>query len=86
MVVYMTLSLILFSFLTAQMSGPRVPPTYGRMFAIFLGTGGLTAIAPAVQPAVLLEIVPARHRRFVAGSGHRSSHREALRPGPNESP
>ena len=45
MVLYMTLSMILFSFLTAQMSGPGVPrPTYGRMFAIFLGTGGLTAL------------------------------------------
>jgi lipopolysaccharide/colanic/teichoic acid biosynthesis glycosyltransferase len=45
MVVYLTLSMILFSLITAQMSGPGVPrPTYGRMFAIFLGTGGLTAL------------------------------------------
>ena len=45
MVVYLTLSMILFSLLTAQMSGPGVPrPSYGRMFAIFLGTGGLTAL------------------------------------------
>jgi lipopolysaccharide/colanic/teichoic acid biosynthesis glycosyltransferase len=45
MVVYLTLSMVLFSLITAQMSGPGVPrPTYGRMFAIFLGTGGLTAL------------------------------------------
>ena len=45
MVVYLTLSMIVFSMLTAQMSGPGVPrPSYGRMFAIFLGTGGLTAL------------------------------------------
>lgn len=45
MVIYLTLSMTLFSFITAQMSGPGVPrPTYGRMFAIFLGTGGLTAL------------------------------------------
>ncbi len=45
MVLYLTLSMILFSALTAQMSGPGVPrPSYGRMFAIFLGTGGLTAL------------------------------------------
>jgi lipopolysaccharide/colanic/teichoic acid biosynthesis glycosyltransferase len=45
MVVYLILSMVLFSLLTAQMSGPGVPrPSYGRMFAIFLGTGGLTAL------------------------------------------
>lgn len=45
MVVYLTLSMVLFSLLTAQMSGPGVPrPTYGRMSAIFLGTTGLTAL------------------------------------------
>jgi lipopolysaccharide/colanic/teichoic acid biosynthesis glycosyltransferase len=45
MMVYLALSMMLFSLLTAQMSGPGVPrPTYGRMFAIFLGTGGLTAM------------------------------------------
>jgi lipopolysaccharide/colanic/teichoic acid biosynthesis glycosyltransferase len=45
MVTYMFLSMTLFSLLTAQMSGPGVPrPSYGRMFAIFLGTGGLTAL------------------------------------------
>jgi lipopolysaccharide/colanic/teichoic acid biosynthesis glycosyltransferase len=45
MVVYLALSMVVFSLLTAQMSGPGVPrPTYGRMFAIFLGTGGLTAM------------------------------------------
>jgi lipopolysaccharide/colanic/teichoic acid biosynthesis glycosyltransferase len=45
MVLYLTLSMILFSMITGQMSGPGVPrPTYGRMFAIFLGTGGLTAL------------------------------------------
>jgi lipopolysaccharide/colanic/teichoic acid biosynthesis glycosyltransferase len=45
MVVYLTLSMILFSLITAQMSGPGVPrPSYGRMFAIFLGSGGLTAL------------------------------------------
>ena len=45
MMAYLALSMMLFSLLTAQMSGPGVPrPTYGRMFAIFLGTGGLTAL------------------------------------------
>lgn len=45
MMVYLGLSMMLFSLLTAQMSGPGVPrPSYGRMFAIFLGTGGLTAL------------------------------------------
>jgi lipopolysaccharide/colanic/teichoic acid biosynthesis glycosyltransferase len=45
MVVYLTLSMVLFSLMTAQMSGHGVPrPSYGRMFAIFLGTGGLTAL------------------------------------------
>jgi lipopolysaccharide/colanic/teichoic acid biosynthesis glycosyltransferase len=45
MVVYLTLSMVLISLMTAQMSGPGVPrPSYGRMSAIFLGTGGLTAL------------------------------------------
>jgi lipopolysaccharide/colanic/teichoic acid biosynthesis glycosyltransferase len=45
MVIYAILSLVLFSLITSQMSGPGVPrPSYGRMFAIFLGTGGLMAL------------------------------------------
>ncbi len=45
MVLYLFLSMVLFSLITAQMSGPGVPrPSYGRMFAIFLGTGGLTSL------------------------------------------
>ncbi|MGH8916577.1 MAG: sugar transferase [Acidimicrobiia bacterium] len=45
MVAYLVLSLTLFSLLTARMSGPGVPrPTYGRMFAIALGTGATTAM------------------------------------------
>jgi lipopolysaccharide/colanic/teichoic acid biosynthesis glycosyltransferase len=45
MIASLASSMIVFSLLTAQMSGPGVPrPTYGRMFAIFLGTGALTAM------------------------------------------
>ena len=77
MVLYMTLSLILFSFLTAQMSGPGVRAHLWADVRHIPGHRWADRIAPAVQPAVLLEIVPARHRRFVAGSGYGSSHREA---------
>ncbi|HEY4606306.1 MAG TPA: exopolysaccharide biosynthesis polyprenyl glycosylphosphotransferase [Acidimicrobiia bacterium] len=45
MVAFIMLSMIVFSLLTAQMSGPGVPrPSYGRMFAIALGTSALTAM------------------------------------------
>jgi exopolysaccharide biosynthesis polyprenyl glycosylphosphotransferase len=45
MIAYLAVSMVVFSLLTAQMSGPGVPrPTYGRMFAIALGTGALTAM------------------------------------------
>ena len=45
MIAFLFVSMIVFSLLTAQMSGPGVPrPTYGRMFAIALGTGALTAM------------------------------------------
>jgi lipopolysaccharide/colanic/teichoic acid biosynthesis glycosyltransferase len=45
MVAYLFLSMTLFSLLTARMSGPGVPrPSYGRMFAIALGTGATTAM------------------------------------------
>jgi lipopolysaccharide/colanic/teichoic acid biosynthesis glycosyltransferase len=38
-------SLIFMSVMTTRMSGPGVPrPTYGRMFAMFLGTAALTAL------------------------------------------
>ena len=44
MIAFMVLSMVVFSLLTAQMSGPGVPrPTYGRMFAIALGTAATTA-------------------------------------------
>ncbi|MDP9144462.1 MAG: sugar transferase [Actinomycetota bacterium] len=45
MIIFLVLSMIVFSLLTAQMSGPGVPrPTYGRMFAIALGTGATTSL------------------------------------------
>jgi lipopolysaccharide/colanic/teichoic acid biosynthesis glycosyltransferase len=44
MIAFLVLSMVVFSLLTAQMSGPGVPrPTYGRMFAIALGTAATTA-------------------------------------------
>lgn len=44
MLLFLVISLLVASSLTAQMSGPGVPrPTYGRMLAIALLTGGLTA-------------------------------------------
>jgi lipopolysaccharide/colanic/teichoic acid biosynthesis glycosyltransferase len=45
MLVFLVISMMVASTLTAQMSGPGVPrPTYGRMFAIALLTGALTAM------------------------------------------
>jgi lipopolysaccharide/colanic/teichoic acid biosynthesis glycosyltransferase len=45
MMAFLGLSMILYSLLTARMSGPGVPrPSYGRMFAIALGTGATTAL------------------------------------------
>ena len=41
---FLAASMLVMSFLTAQMSGPGVPrPVYGRMFIIFLGSGAFTA-------------------------------------------
>ena len=41
---FLAASMLVMSFLTAQMSGPGVPrPVYGRMFIIFLGAGAFTA-------------------------------------------
>ena len=78
--VYMTLSLILFSFLTAQMSGPGVRAHLWADVRHLPRHRWADRIAPAVQPAVLLEIVPARHRRFwlVLAGSHRIVRR--LRP------
>jgi lipopolysaccharide/colanic/teichoic acid biosynthesis glycosyltransferase len=45
MITFLGLSMIAYSLLTAQMSGPGVPrPSYGRMFVIGLGTGATTAL------------------------------------------
>jgi lipopolysaccharide/colanic/teichoic acid biosynthesis glycosyltransferase len=45
MIIFLVLTMIVYSLLTAQMSGPGVPrPTYGRMFAIALGTGATTSL------------------------------------------
>ena len=45
MLLYLVISMVVASSLTAQMSGPGVPrPTYGRMIAIALTTGALTAL------------------------------------------
>jgi lipopolysaccharide/colanic/teichoic acid biosynthesis glycosyltransferase len=45
MLLYLAISMVVASSLTAQMSGPGVPrPTYGRMMAIALITGALTAL------------------------------------------
>jgi lipopolysaccharide/colanic/teichoic acid biosynthesis glycosyltransferase len=45
MLIFLAISMLVASSLTAQMSGPGVPrPTYGRMFAIALITGALTSL------------------------------------------
>ncbi len=45
MLAFLVLAMIIFSMLTAQMSGPGVPrPSYGRMFAIAVGTWASTAL------------------------------------------
>ena len=45
MLSFVTFSMVTMSVLTAQMSGPGIPrPVYGRMLAIFFGTGALTAL------------------------------------------
>ena len=45
MLTFMVLSMVTVSIVTEQMSGPGVPrPTYGRMVAIWMGTGFLTAV------------------------------------------
>ncbi len=49
MIGFIVLSMLAFSLLTAQMSGPGVPrPSYGRMFAIALGTGATSSLALVV--------------------------------------
>ncbi len=45
MITALLVSLVFMSIVTTQMSGHGVPrPTYGRMFAIFLGTGALSSL------------------------------------------
>lgn len=73
---FMGLSMIMASVATEQMSGPGVPrPTYGRMFAILVGTVFLTAgFIVLFRPyfsrsllaySTLLWLVPATVHRFV---------------------
>jgi lipopolysaccharide/colanic/teichoic acid biosynthesis glycosyltransferase len=71
----MALSMVLTSIATEQMSGPGVPrPTYGRMFAILVGTAFMTAgLIVLFRPyfsrsflafSALLWLVPATVHRF----------------------
>ena len=63
MLIFLVISMLVASSLTAQMSGPGVPrPTYGRMFAIALITGALTALLIVFNREYF-------SRAFLAGTG-----------------